>query len=65
MSKQVTNRQIGDFVIYSDEANVAPFFIRRAGFWGAAPVSGPHATVTEAVAIINAHYKQVQAEKRS
>lgn len=45
----VTNRQIGDFVIYSEEVNVAPFYIRRAGFYGAEPVSGPHDNVTNAV----------------
>lgn len=49
MSKQVTNRQIGDFVIYSETTNVAPFYIRRAGFWNAPDVSGPHNNVTEAV----------------
>jgi len=25
------NRQLGDYVIYSKEANVAPFFVRMAG----------------------------------
>lgn len=62
--KQVTNRQIGDFVIYSEVENEAPFYIRRAGFWNAPPTSGPHSNVTEAVNVINAHYLQVQADKR-
>lgn len=41
-----TNRQIGDYVVYSKEANVAPFFVRMAG--GDSPLS-THWSVTEAV----------------
>lgn len=40
------NRQVGDYVIYSKVANVAPFFVRMAG--DESPIS-THWTVTDAV----------------
>lgn len=40
------NRQIGDYVIYSTEENVTPFFVRMAG--SEMPLS-THLTVTDAV----------------
>ena len=40
------NRQIGDYVIISKEANVAPFFVRMAG--DEMPMS-THWNVTDAV----------------
>lgn len=43
----VTNRQIGDYVIYSERQNEAPFFVRMAGDNKA--VSGPHLNITNAV----------------
>lgn len=40
------NRQIGDYVIYSKVANIAPFFVRMAG--DESPIS-THWTLTDAV----------------
>jgi hypothetical protein len=40
------NRQIGDYVVYSKEENVAPFFVRMAG--DDSPLS-THWSVTDAV----------------
>ena len=42
----ILNRQIGDYVIYSKEANKAPFFVRMAD--NEFPLS-THWSVTEAV----------------
>lgn len=43
----ITNRQIGDYVIYSEKENEAPFFVRMAG--DDRQLSGPHVNVTSAV----------------
>lgn len=41
-----TNRQIGDYVVYSTQENKAPFFVRMAG--DETPMS-THWSVTDAV----------------
>jgi hypothetical protein len=59
--KYHVNRQIGDYVIYSREANVAPFFVRMAG--DESPLS-THWSVTEAVRQIKV-YQAADARRRS
>lgn len=49
MSGYHTNRQIGDYVIYSKRPNVAPFFVRMAG--DESPIS-THWDVTDAAKAI-------------
>ena len=48
------NRQIGNYVVYSKEANVAPFFVRMAG--DESPLS-THWSVTDAVHQIQQNQK--------
>jgi hypothetical protein len=46
MTEYHVNRQIGDYVVYSKEENVAPFFVRMAGDDEALST---HGSITEAV----------------
>lgn len=56
------NRQLGDYVIYSKEANKAPFFVRMAG--DESPLS-THWNVTDAVHQIKANQAADKRRARS
>lgn len=56
------NRQIGDYVVYSKEANKAPFFVRMAG--DESPIS-THWNVTDAVKEIQIYQAADKRRARS
>lgn len=60
MTDYQVNRQIGDYVIYSKKANVAPFFVKMAG--DESPLS-THWNVTDAVRQIQT-YQAVDKRRR-